>query len=290
MNDLGHHEPGQHDPLPGEYVELAPARGLRPIRGLVESAWRTDGTLHLRVYSYAARTVTTYRVDRRGRATRWRPPRETDDQFSAEVLAEADTLPQSSDAEPNHPGVSPRGRPAVVVLALLLVTAAMVAFVPLPIVQGTIGRVAATFLRYERFLAHPKAPARIVGTVAARISYENDLEDYWSAPEDVWATRTGDCEDQALVVAAYLTEQRINHWVLGLSIRDGLDGHVIVVADFSDGRYLLDPTRATAPTGVERFAAATPLAEIVAAYAALPARDYGPSPEPGRPHPVRVVE
>ncbi|HKK47585.1 MAG TPA: transglutaminase-like domain-containing protein, partial [Alkalispirochaeta sp.] len=130
----------------------------------------------------------------------------------------------------------------------------------------------------------------LVSTVAQRVSYRPEPDDYWSAPDDVWASRSGDCEDHAMVVSAYLSRQNVDHTLLGLSLKSGLEGHVVVVVTGQDRPILLDPTGATAQSGIERFPPGTALREVAAKYATLPAQRYGPNVSPGDPEPVGTVE
>lgn len=254
----------------GEYVEL-PTNGRGRVRGLIHESWTVEGVRYLRLYSYAMRTIATYRIDRRGRLKKLPEPREP-----AETL---DTgLPT---AEPPKP---PRG------ILIPFVAAILLGFMVLPLIQGGFGMIQAGVTTYEGFLKSELSLGRLVSTVANRVSYRPDIDDYWSAPEDVWQSRNGDCEDQAMVVAAYLSHHGIEHTLLGLSLKSGLQGHVVVVVTDREGPILLDPTGATAPAGIRRYAPGTQLSEVVSHYATLPARVYPPNPEAGRPEPIGVVE
>jgi hypothetical protein len=170
------------------------------------------------------------------------------------------------------------------------VAAILLGFMVLPLIQGGFGMIQAGVTTYEGFLKSELTLGRLVSTVASRVSYRPDIDEYWSAPEDVWQSRNGDCEDQATVVSAYLSHHGIEHTVLGLSLKNGLQGHVVVVVTDTEGPILLDPTGATAPAGIRRYAPGTPLSEVVSQYATLPARVYPPNPDAGRPEPIGVVE
>jgi hypothetical protein len=137
----------------------------------------------------------------------------------------------------------------------------------------------------EREMSLPQ----LASEVASRVRYRVDVEEYWSAPQDVWSSRLGDCEDHAMIVSAYLAYHDIEHTILGLSLEDQLQGHVVVVAHTKDGPGLLDPTRATTPTGYRQFPPGTALSEIVTEYAVPPARVYEPTPPAGRPDPIGTV-
>jgi hypothetical protein len=186
-----------------------------------------------------------------------------------------------STAEPPKP-------PGGVLIAL--VAAILLGFMVLPLIQGGFGMIQAGVTTYEGFLKSELSLGRLVSTVASRVSYRRDLDDYWSAPEDVWHSRNGDCEDQAAVISAYLSHHGIEHTVLGLSLKNGLQGHVVVVVIDREGPILIDPTGATAPAGIRRYAPGTPLSDVVSQYATLPARVYPPNPDAGRPEPISVVE
>jgi hypothetical protein len=75
-----------------------------------------------------------------------------------------------------------------------------------------------------------------------------------------------------------------------MALKPDLQGHVAVIAEAEDGPVLLDPTRATAPTGLKRYPEGTGIAEIAEEFAVLPVDDYGSSPTPGDPLPLRRLE
>lgn len=257
---------------PGNYVTLPLAEGRGSVAGLVDAVWSEEGRRILSLYSYRRRSCDLYEIDRRGRA---RP-------VAAETPEEA--------SEQEAGSLDGRWSGRLFPTLLVSVAAVLLLIAVLPLFQAGVTRLSVAATSYDAFLAGELTPGALLSKVAARVDYRVDLDDYWSAPEDVWSSRGGDCEDQAMLVAAYLAEHGIPHTILGLSLEERLQGHVVVVADIGGERLLLDPTMATAPGGLERFPGETELAEIVAKYAALPARIYPSDPEPGRPRPVGFVE
>jgi hypothetical protein len=170
-----------------------------------------------------------------------------------------------------------------------LVAIVLFAVVVLPLLQGGVAELRSSTTAYAQFMEREMSLPQLVSEVSSRVRYRIDVEEYWSAPEDVWSSRLGDCEDHAMIVSAYLTRHDIEHTILGLSLADQLQGHVVVVAHTEKGPALLDPTRATTPTGYRQFSPGTPLSEIVREYAVLPARVYESAPPAGRPDPIRTV-
>ncbi len=277
------------------------------VRGLVHDIRHVHGSTRVSIYSYATRSVTEYRMDRRGRVHLLRSGIADDD--GTPLLSSPARNRGGVGGRPAHPhavgepigadaqrgdetGSGERGGPrrwaAPMVLALVAVTLAFV--IIFPFIQGAVSELSTSAMRYEDFLHRDMSLPQLVSTVATRVDYRTDLEDYWSAPMDVWESRLGDCEDHAMVISRYLAEHEVPHTVLGISLTEELQGHVVVVAETESGPVLLDPTRATAPTGLRRFEGGTPLRDIVREYAVLPAAVYGVVPEPGRPRPISLLE
>jgi len=264
-------------PSPGEYGEFPDASGGAPIKGLVHQYHREGTTRYVDLYSYATRTIHTYRITRKGRLTA-PAPIEGDEANREEVQhSEVSELPQLSNGWLRY-------------LPILLGGFIVLLFAVGPLLWGTLRELRLSPMSFESFMAADLTPTEVGELVAGRVAYRRDLDDYWSAPEDVWRSRSGDCEDQALLVSAYLARHGVEHQLVGLALRSGLQGHVVVVAETEKYRLLIDPTKATAPAGVERFSPSTPLRDILSPYAILPARLYPSNPEPGRPTPVGFVE
>jgi len=275
---------------PGDYVELQFARSSREIHGLVHDLWDRNGSTYLQIYSYATREVSTYRLDRRGRLHTL--PREAGHGTAAPgggrpggEVADGPT----SDREPLAPTPRAPHRAPFAAIIVPLVGLALFAVVVLPLLQGGVAELRSSTTEYARFMEREMSLPQLASEVASRVRYRIDVEEYWSAPQDVWSSRLGDCEDHAMIVSAYLTRHGIEHTILGLSLEDQLQGHVVVVAHTEKGPALLDPTRATTPTGYRQFSPGTPLTEIVREYAVLPARVYRASPPAGRPDPIGTV-
>lgn len=256
----------------GEYVCLPLAGSRRKVEGLVHDLRQEEGASYLDLYSYRTRSVVTYRLGRRGAL---RP------------------VPTATGAES---GVALRGeepsRPLGKLLPpfLLVGSTLILLFIILPLLQGGFQWLRVSLTSYEGFLQRELSLPRLVSTVAARVEYRRDLDEYWSAPEDVWTSRSGDCEDHAMVIAAYLRRHDIPYTIFGLALGEELQGHVAVVAQTPEGPVLLDPTLATAPDGVRRFPRGTSLKEIIDRYGTLPGRIYPKNPEPGRPDAEAFVE
>lgn len=252
-------------PSPGEYVTLpGPVIGQH-VRGEVRRSWREQGATYVRLYSYAAREERLYTIDRKGVARRPAPPDRTP--------AAGETPPS---ADTHVTGLWWLG--AVAGLLLLL----------LPLVTAGIAQLRTAGMSFDEFLATDMSLERMVSTVAARVSYEPDVEEFWSPAEGVWATRGGDCEDYAMIVSTYLERHGIEHTVVGLSLADSLAGHAAVIVRTDDARVLIDPTMATAPTGIRYFRRTEggdipSRAAVLEDYARLPAVAYDPPLEPGRP-------
>ena len=237
------------------------------VRGLVDNVWSEGNRRLLSLYSYGSRSVTLYELDRRGKLF----------PISEEKTADPVRIEESSEGTRMFP-------------KLLLFVAALILFIIVaPLFQAGVKQLSVGVTSYEEFLSRELSMGALLSTVAARVDYRVDLDEYWAAPEDVWHSRSGDCEDHAMVVSAYLEAHDISHTLLGLSLEDRLQGHVVVVADTGDHRVLIDPTMATTPAGIDRFSPETDLAQIAGAYATLPARVYPPNPAPGRPAPVDFV-
>lgn len=260
---------------PGEYVHFAgPFLGQR-VTGVVRDVWREHGDRYVRLYSYAAREERTYRLDRRGVA------RQTT----------ADAPEAVSGSEATDEPAPRRGRGELWWLAASVVLAALL----IPIAGAGIAELRASRMSYGEFLSSEMSLPALVRTVSARVSYERDVEEYWSAPEAIWQEGIGDCEDYAMLVSAYLARHEIDHRVLAFSLEDSLQGHAAVIADTERGRVLIDPTNATAPTGLKTFPARDDGSEpgpreILEPYAVFPVRVYDAPPEPGRPEPARLIE
>jgi hypothetical protein len=162
------------------------------------------------------------------------------------------------------------------------------------LLASAVVHVRAGTMSYHEFLSAELSPGELVRIVGARVSYERDVDEYWSAPRGVWETRRGDCEDYAMVVSAYLHRRDIEHMVVGFSLKESLAGHAAVIAELDGTRVLIDPTLATAPGGIRYYRSAhggtapTP-AEIIEEYAVLPAAIYETPPEPGRPTPTGLL-
>jgi predicted transglutaminase-like cysteine proteinase len=234
------------------------------------------------LYSYRTRETTTYRADRCGRFH---------SDLSTEPAATAEAVHQPSGDDPSDADRRAAGTSWVappIVLAVIAV--AILGVLLLPLAQASISHLRTAGTEFDEFLAQKLSFSRLVAEVSTRVDYRVDLEDYWSAPSDAWRSKVGDCEDHAMIVSAYLAHHGIDHSVLGFALRDGLQGHVVVVADSDRGPVLLDPTRASAPTGLKRFAPGTEIADVVSEYGVLPAANYGQTPTTGRPAPIGVVE
>lgn len=257
---------------PGDYVTLPLARSRRRVRGLVHRLRQEKDARYIELYSYRTRRVTPYHLSRRGRLTPLDP----------EEIAES-----AANLRSEEPG-EPVGR--FFPLFLVAGSAAILIFLLAPVFQGGLQRIRVTMTSYESFLEREMSFPKLVTTVATRVDYRRDLAEYWSHPEDVWASRSGDCEDHAMLIAAYLRHKDIPYTIFGLALGEELQGHVAVVAETESGPVLLDPTLATARDGVERFPPGTPLKEIINRYGTLPGRIYPDNPEPGRPEPQRFVE
>jgi len=270
---------------PGEYVELQFARSSREIHGLVHDRWDRNGSTYLQIYSYATREVSTYRLDRRGRLHT--QPRELGDDMA--VTGGHVTGGTATDRQEQAQAGDPPHRAPFAAIIVPLVAIALFAVVVLPLLQGGVTQLRTSTTDYSRFMEREISLPQLASEVASRVRYRIDIEEYWSAPQDVWSSRLGDCEDHAMLVSAYLAERNIEHTILGLSLEDQLQGHVVVVAHTEKGPALLDPTRATTPTGFRQFPPDTPLEEIVREYAVPPARVYESAPPAGRPEPIGTV-
>ncbi len=256
---------------PGSYVTLPVAGSRQKVRGLVRALWEDEEQRYLELYSYRTRRVRTYRLTRSGRVREMEP----------------EEIPESApNLEPEEPG-KPRRRLS---LFLLIIGAGILLFLITPLLQGGFRALRVSMTSYEGFLEREMSLPKLVSTVATRVDYRRDLDEYWSPPAGVWASRSGDCEDHAMLVAAYLRHHAIPYTIFGLALGEELQGHVAVVARTDAGPVLLDPTLATAPDGVERFPRGTPLREIIGRYGTLPGRIYPDNPEPGRPRPQGFVD
>lgn len=164
----------------------------------------------------------------------------------------------------------------------------------LVLLASAVVHVRAGTMSYHEFLSAEFSPGELTRIVGARVSYERDVDEYWSAPRGVWETRRGDCEDYAMVVSAYLDRRDIEHMVVGFSLKESLAGHAAVIAELDGTRVLIDPTLATAPGGIRYYGSApggappSP-AEILEEYAVLPAAIYETPPQPGRPTPTGLL-
>ncbi len=265
----------------GEYVSL-PGRVLgQRVSGDVRRSWHEQGTTYVRLYSYAAREERTYTIDRNGVARRPAPPDHAgaDIEANTAVGAQGPADTPAADAMPTDAKPTVARWPGVVAGLLLLL---------LPLVTAGFAQLRTAGMSFEEFLATDMSLERMVSTVAARVSYDRDVEEFWSPAEGVWATRRGDCEDYAMVVSAYLGRHGIEHTVVGFSLADSLAGHAAVIAQTEDARVLIDPTMATAPTGIRYFRRTDDgklpsRAAALEDYARLPAAAYDPPLEPGRP-------
>lgn len=266
----------------GDLAELTIEETGETVTGLVTDVRRSGASTVVTLYSYRTRKTTTYRADRRGRFHSDRPTK---------PAAAAEALEQRSGDDASD-GDRRAGGPSWVAPPILLavVAAAILAVLLLPLAQASISHLRTAGTEFDEFLAQELSFRRLVAEVSTRVDYRVDLEDYWSAPRDAWRSKVGDCEDHAMIVSAYLAHHGIEHSVLGFALRDGLEGHVVVVAESGRGPVLLDPTRASAPTGLKRFAPGTEMADVVSEYGLLPAADYGQVPTSGRPVPITVVE
>lgn len=291
-----------------------------PVRGLVHGVWTRGRSRYVSIYSYATRQVHSYRLDRRGRLQEdadGRNPREPEhrrgrglprrqraraapEDGNTPIGGDADLAPSAgiagapgeaerSGAAEGSGGVSPRHF-TLAPLVLALVGVVLLVLVVLPVIQSGATGLLTARMSYGDFMSREMTLPQLVSTVSSRVAYRTDVEDYWSAPADVWSSRGGDCEDHAMLISAYLSRHGVPHTVVGAALKGDLQGHVMVVADTPKGRYLLDPTRASAPTGLKRYPADTALAQIIREYAVLPASLYGESPTPGKPVPDRLLD
>ena len=280
-----------------------PILGQR-VTGVVRDFWRDHGVRYVRLYSYAAREERTYRLEGNGiakQATVRATEADSDPPELTSIREEPSESPTSVRKWPFEPGSSDveggsgparsrrRGElwwlVASVVLAALLV----------PVAGAGIAKLRTAGMSYGEFLSSDMSVSTLVRTVSARVSYKRDVEEYWSAPEAVWQEGIGDCEDYAMLVSAYLARHGIEHRVYAFSLKDSLQGHAAVIADTESGHVLIDPTNATAPTGLKAFSAkpngtAPGPREILDPYAVFPVRVYDSPPEPGRPQPARLIE
>ncbi|MFO7781798.1 MAG: transglutaminase-like domain-containing protein [Spirochaetia bacterium] len=278
----------------GEYVRLpGPVLGQH-VCGEVRRSWREQGATYVRLYSYAAREEQLYTIDQKGVARRpvaQRPaapdptPAAGDSALAAATTDEARNVERPDETPPEEmPPVEHRHESSArwlgVVAGLLLLL--------LPLVTGGVAQLRTAGMSFDEFLATDMSLERMVSTVAARVSYERDVEEFWSPAEGVWAMRGGDCEDYAMIVSAYLERHGVEHTVVGFSLADSLAGHAAVIARTDDARVLIDPTMATAPTGIRYFRRTgdgdiPSRAAVLEDYARLPAVAYDPPLEPGRP-------
>ena len=271
-------------PSRGEYVNLpGPVLGQH-VCGEVRRSWRERGATYVRLYSYAAREEQLYTIDRKGVARRPAPPDHTPAADGPELAAGTTDetrgveRPDATPPEANHPESSVWWLGAVAGLLLLL----------LPLVSAGVAQLRTAGMSFDEFLATDMSLERMVSTIAARVSYERDVEEFWSPAAGVWAMRGGDCEDYAMIVSAYLERHGIEHTVVGFSLADSLAGHAAVIARTDDARVLIDPTMATAPTGIRYFrriedGGLPSRAAVLEDYARLPAVAYDPPLEAGRP-------
>jgi len=73
--------------------------------------------------------------------------------------------------------------------------------------------------------------------VACEIEYKTDLGEYWQTPEETYTLKTGDCEDQAILLQ-YILQNKLEIPALFvglLSTEQVGKGHAMV---FADGRFL----------------------------------------------------
>ncbi len=279
----------------GEYISLSgPVLGQR-VSGDVRQSWQEQGTTYVRLYNHAAREERTYTIDRNGVARRPAPPGRDRNGTDGDQAAWAQGPADPATAGARHPDETPpeEKRPTAgawwtgVVLGLLLLL--------LPLATAGINQLRTAGMSFDEFLATDMSLERMVSTVAARVSYERDVEEFWSPAEGVWTSRRGDCEDYAMIVSAYLERHGIEHTVVGFPLADSLAGHAAVVAETEDARVLIDPTMATAPTGIRHFRRTDDgelpsQAAALEDYAQLPAAAYDSPPDPGRPKPSGFID
>lgn len=207
--------------------------------------------------------------------------------------AEEEGEERIAEAAPDEGAPSPEEEAngaAVLPWLLTSIAALILFFVLAPLLQLPLERAGVLDRPYEAFLEEELTLRELTDEVAARVAYRVDFEEYWSAGRDVWESRLGDCEDHAMVVSDYLSNHGVPHEIVGISLTNGLQGHVVVVAHRYSGPVLIDPTLAAAPRGIERFSPGTSTAAIIARYGKLPGRLYPSNPQPGRPEPIGFIE
>lgn len=272
-------------PSRGEYVTLpGPVLGQR-ISGDVRRSWREHGTTYVRLYNHAAREERIYTIDRNGVARR--PAALDGDRADGEAAAD-EAASDATASGVRRPGETPPSEGTHTTGLWWLGVVAGLVLLLLPFATAGVAQLRAAGMSFDEFLATDMSLERMVSTVAARVSYERDVEEFWSPAEGVWATRHGDCEDYAMVVSAYLEQHGIEHTVVGFPLTDSLAGHAAVIARTEDARVLIDPTMATAPTGIHYFRRADDgklpsRAAVLEDYAQFPAVAYDPPLAPGRP-------
>ena len=241
----------------------------------MREAWTTESSRYVRLYSYAAREERVYRVE--GDVAYH--PQQEGSRNTYEIAHFDETSDDETTPEPARKG---RAEPAWIIVTIAL------AMLILTLVASGVSTIRSSTMSYETFLSTEMSLPQLVATVSARVSYDRDIEDYWTPAADLWESRHGDCEDYALLVSVYLTRHDIEHDLVSFSLEDDLAGHAAVIAHVDGARVLIDPTMATAPGGIEYFHAdngdAPPsAAEVLDEYAVLPATIYETPPRAGQP-------
>lgn len=152
------------------------------------------------------------------------------------------------------------------------------------------GELEARALSYDAFLSREMDLTRLTQVVTYRLDYRRDVLEYWSDPRDAWDAKAGDCEEYALVVAAYLSRHGIEHQVLGLTLRETLEGHAVVLVRTPAGYALIDPPGTAVRRGVAFFPAGEEPAEFLRRYSHLPVSVYSSTAEGPRPELVGLID
>lgn len=172
---------------------------------------------------------------------------------------------------------------------LIILGGFLLAAIVVPILFLTAGEIEARSLSYDAFLEREYSIRHLAAVVASRLDYSTDLVEYWTDPRSAWNARAGDCEEYALIVAAHLRRHRIEHQVLGLTLRENLQGHAVVLARTQDRYALIDPPTTAVAGGVAFFPLSADPAEFLRQYSHLPVSVYATDAEGANPEVVTMI-
>ena len=90
---------------------------------------------------------------------------------------------------------------------------------------------------FENIPSSVQTPQALANWLSSEFSYRMELVDEWQKPRETISSRTGDCEDFAILASAFLTRSGIPNDIAIVKFRDLNISHAVCLWKGEDGSY-----------------------------------------------------